>query len=66
MYPIYIIQWFEDRKNRLETLDSGLRTLLKSLDAIIKQRKGMNDVALAATYVRGFACFDVLHVYRTW
>jgi sorting nexin-1/2 len=34
------LQWFEDRKNGLETLESGLKVLLKSVEAIIKQRKG--------------------------
>ncbi|ORZ27478.1 Vps5 C terminal like-domain-containing protein [Lobosporangium transversale] len=51
-------EWFESRRNQLEVLDSQLKSLLKAIEAIIKQRKdlgassaefGESIVSLAST-----------------
>lgn len=35
------VQWFESRRNQLDVLESQLRSLLKAVEAIIKQRKDL-------------------------
>ncbi|CAG8501251.1 11502_t:CDS:10 [Acaulospora colombiana] len=34
-------EWFENRKNQLDILDSQLKTLMKSVEAIVRQRKDL-------------------------
>ncbi|KAG0138732.1 putative vacuolar protein sorting-associated protein (vps5) [Tuber indicum] len=38
-------EWFLDRKHYLDTLESQLKALLKSVDTVIKQRKDLADAA---------------------
>lgn len=34
------IQWFDEKKNSLDTLEGQLKALSKSIDTVLKQRKG--------------------------
>ncbi|KAF9199478.1 Vacuolar protein sorting-associated protein 5 [Haplosporangium sp. Z 27] len=38
-------EWFESRRNQLDVLDSQLKSLLKAIEAIIKQRKDLGSAS---------------------
>jgi hypothetical protein len=37
---VEIDEWFDTRRNQLDILDGQLKSLLKSVEAVVKQRKG--------------------------
>ncbi|CAB4395886.1 unnamed protein product [Rhizophagus irregularis] len=39
-------EWFESRRNQLDILESQLKTLLKSVEAIVKQRKDLGSATV--------------------
>lgn len=39
---VEIDEWFESKKNQLDALEAQLKGLLKSVEGVVKQRKGSN------------------------
>lgn len=37
---VEVDEWFDTRRNQLDILDGQLKSLLKSVEAVVKQRKG--------------------------
>lgn len=37
---VEVDEWFDIRRNQLDILDGQLKSLLKSVEAVVKQRKG--------------------------
>lgn len=37
---VEIDEWFESKKNQLDALEAQLKGLLKSVEGVVKQRKG--------------------------
>jgi sorting nexin-1/2 len=43
--PANVKQWFHDRKIYLDALENQLKALMKSMDTVVLQRKGLADAA---------------------
>lgn len=43
--PANIVQWFHDRKIYLDALENQLKALMKAIDTVVTQRKGLAEAA---------------------
>lgn len=43
---VEVDEWFDTRRNQLDILDGQLKSLLKSVEAVVKQRKGTLKLVL--------------------
>lgn len=48
---VEVDEWFESKKNQLDALEAQLKGLLKSVEGVVKQRKGKSKISECATDV---------------
>jgi sorting nexin-1/2 len=52
---VEIDEWFESKKNQLDALEAQLKGLLKSVEGVVKQRKGKHMCMYIYTFTDSFA-----------